>query len=301
VIMGSLGLLAGLGLAVAARFLAVEVDPVQERILEALPGANCGGCGFAGCADFAGAVARGEAPPDGCPVAGPEGARVVAKIAGVPYEEKARKVALVFCQGTRQVAAHRFRYNGLASCASAQMIEGGDKQCSYGCLGLGDCQHACPFGAIEIIHGDIARVIPERCTGCGKCIEACPRHIIRLVPADATIHVLCNNTDKGGVARKACAVACIGCKKCQKFLGDESIVVQDYLARIDYENPPEDIRVIDECPTGAIREIIMSQTITPEGDEENEVPGGRSSARTQGDGSSARGRDASASTVRGAA
>jgi len=256
-VMAGLGLLAGLGLSLAARFFAVEVDPRQEKILDVLPGANCGGCGYAGCNDFAAAVARGDAAPDGCPVGGAETAAAVAEIMGLVIEEKERQVALVLCQGTRENAPTKFQYNGMASCASAALLAGGDKLCRYGCLGLADCQDACAFQAIEITAGGIARVIPERCTACGKCVEACPKDLIKLVPESAPIHVLCSSRDKGPVARKACKVACIGCKKCEKFVGDDSMKVEDWLARVDYDNPPRDPAVAGECPTHAIVELHM--------------------------------------------
>jgi electron transport complex protein RnfB len=149
--------------------------------------------------------------------------------------------------------AKSFRYNGQASCASADLLGGGDKKCLHGCLGMADCQAACAFGAIEMTEKGIARVIPARCTSCGKCVQVCPKDIITMVPEDATIHVLCANTDKGGAAKKACDVACIGCKKCEKFFEeDPRIKIENNLAIVDYENPPTDAELAEVCPTGAI-------------------------------------------------
>ena len=254
-VLAGLGLVSGVGLGLAARVFAVRVDPRQERIAELLPGANCGGCGYAGCNDYAAAVVRGDAPPDGCPVGGAATAAAVAEVMGVTVAAKARQVALVRCQGTLDVAPKRFRYNGEASCASAALLGGGDKLCGFGCLGLGDCQRACAFQAIEMCAGGVARVLPERCTGCGRCVEACPKDLIALVPAAATVHVLCSNRDRGGLARKLCRHACLGCKKCEKYVGDGSIAVRDWLARVDYERPPLDPAVVGECATGALREV----------------------------------------------
>jgi len=252
VVLAGLGLISGLGLAVAARVFAVQTDPRREKIAEALPGANCGGCGYAGCNDFAGAVARGEAQPDGCPVCDNAAASAVASIMGLAIEEKERRVAMVMCQGTRERSVDRFRYNGMASCGSAALLGGGPKSCAYGCLGLGDCQAACSFGAIEMTEDGIARIIPQRCTGCGRCVEACPKDLIRLVPESATIHVLCSNKDKGPAAKKACLAACIGCKKCEKTAGAEHILVEDFLARVNYDDPPTDPALVDECAMGCI-------------------------------------------------
>ena len=254
-VLAGLGLVSGLGLAIAAKLFAVEVDPRQEEIGDLLPGANCGGCGFAGCNDFAGAVVKGSAPPDACPVADDEVARAVATVMGVSIEAKERRVALVHCQGGNEVAPRKFQYNGMASCASADLLGGGDKLCGHGCLGLGDCQVACGFGAIEITGSGLANVIRERCTACGQCVTACPKNLIDIVPESAPIHVLCKNTDKGGTARKACTLACIGCKKCEKFYADGQMVVENFLAHVDYENPPTDPAVLEECPNNAIVEI----------------------------------------------
>ena len=252
-VLAGMGLVAGLGLAAAARVFAVETDPRQDEVNDALPGANCGGCGFAGCADFAAAVVAGKAEPGDCPVCGDADCQVVAAIMGLEVTAAKRKVALVLCQGDESVAKHSFRYNGQASCASADLLGGGDKTCLHGCLGLADCQAVCTFGAIEMTEKGIARVIPARCSGCGKCVTACPKDIISLVPDDAVIHVLCVNTDKGGVARKACHVACIGCKKCEKtFAEDPRIRISSSLAHVDYDNPPADPAVTEACPTGAL-------------------------------------------------
>jgi Na+-translocating ferredoxin:NAD+ oxidoreductase RNF subunit RnfB len=261
-VIAGLGLVAGVGLSLAARFFAVETDPRQEQVLDALPGANCGGCGYAGCADFAAAVVKGVAPVDGCPVGGAECAGNVAGIMGLSVETKTRRVAFVHCQGTEASAPRKFLYNGMASCTDLNMLGGGDLPCAWGCLGLGDCQDACAFQAIEITDGGVARVISDRCTACGKCVTACPRQIIDMVPETARIHVLCSNQDKGGVARKACEHACIGCKKCEKFFTDGGMVVKNFLARVDYDKAPDDPAVINECPAGSIKYIELDKPET---------------------------------------
>jgi electron transport complex protein RnfB len=252
-VLAGLGLVSGLGLAVAARLFAVEVDPRQEQVADTLPGANCGGCGLAGCSDFAAAVVRGDVAPDACPVADAETTQRIAEILGVRVEARAPQVAIVLCQGTDDIAPRKYRYNGLASCASAALLGGGAKACSTGCLGLGDCQRACAFGAVEMTAAGVARIIPVRCTGCGQCIAACPKDIIQLVPADAEIHVLCSSHEKGAAAKKNCAAVCLGCKKCEKFFADDPrIRVADFLATVDYSDPPTDPAVVATCPTGAI-------------------------------------------------
>ncbi len=253
VVLAGIGLVSGLGLAVAARVFAVETDPRQEKINDSLPGANCGGCGYAGCADFSAALVAGKVSPADCPVCDEATRQLLGEIMGVEVGASVRQVALVRCQGGLGAALPEGRYNGHASCASADLVGGGEKLCNHGCLGLADCQAVCAFGAIEMMESGIARVIPSRCTACGKCLAACPKHLISLVPANARIHVLCNNIDKGAAARKACHVSCIGCKKCQKsFEDDPRITVHNYLAQVDYLKPPTDETVLEVCPTGAL-------------------------------------------------
>ena len=251
--LAGLGLLSGLGLAAAARVFAVEGDARQDEIADLLPGANCGGCGYAGCADFAGAVVRGDAAAADCPVCDRRSAELVAAVMGLELDEREPQVALILCQGDDHVAVRRYRYNGLASCASAVQLGGGDKACGWGCLGLGDCQAACAFGAVEMTAAGVARVLPARCTGCGRCVTACPKDIIKLVPKSATVHVLCSNHGKGAGVKKQCSVACLGCRKCEKaFAEDPRIVVSDFLAEVDYGRAPDDPALVDLCPTGAI-------------------------------------------------
>ncbi len=266
VVLASIGLVSGLGLAVAARVFAVETDPRQEEINDVLPGANCGGCGYAGCADFSAALIDGKVEPNDCPVCDEATRQMIADIMGVEVGQSTKQVALIMCQGGSGVAGQEGRYNGQASCASADLIGGGDKLCNHGCLGLADCQAVCTFGAIEVIEDNIARVIPSRCTSCGKCVAACPKNLIKMVPIDTKIHVLCNNTDKGAAARKACGVSCIACKKCQKaFDEDPRITVSNYLAHVDYQHPPTDQALTEVCPTGALTIRLLQDDMENEG------------------------------------
>lgn len=252
-LLTGMGLVSGLGLAVAAKFFAVEVDPRQEQIADSLPGANCGGCGLAGCSDFASAVVAGKISPADCPVADDETAQLIAEIMGITVEAKDPQVAIVLCQGNIDIAAKKYRYNGLASCASASLLGGGDKGCGQGCLGLADCQRVCGFDAVEMTTEGIAIIIPERCTACGQCITACPKDIIKLIPANSEIHVLCSSHEKGAAAKKNCGTFCLGCKKCEKFYGEiKQIKIDSFLALVDYNNPPTNPEVAEVCPADAI-------------------------------------------------
>jgi len=250
--LASIALLFSLGLAIAARAFAVKVDPRIEAIEDALPGANCGGCGLPGCSELAKRIAEGKADVDACPAGGEFVAHEIAKVLGIEFTGGGiTKVALVLCGGDDQVAAKRFYYNGIYDCASAALLFGGDKACSYGCLGLATCADVCPFGAIDMLPSGLAVVNPEKCTGCTKCVAACPKGIIKMVPIDKKVHILCSSHDKGGKVRKICKVGCIGCLRCVKEAPEGAITMEDNLAVVQYEvDLPE--AVVETCPMDTI-------------------------------------------------
>ena len=269
--LASLALLAAFGLAIAARVFAVPSDPKAEAIEEALPGANCGACALPGCSELAKRIAEGKADVDACPVGGEVVAQAIASIMGMEFAGGAdREVALVLCKGNDQVAAKRFFYNGVFDCNSAALVFGGDKACTYGCLGLGTCAGVCPFGAIEMLPGGLARVDPEKCTGCTKCVSSCPKDIIRMIPAKRNLHILCSSHDKGGAARKHCKVACIGCMKCVKAAPEGAIAMDNFLAVVDYgfEIPAE---IAAECPMNTI--VVTGEAVSA-GEEPAAAAGG---------------------------
>ena len=242
-VIALIGLTAAVVLAVADRYLSVREDPRIGMITAALPGANCGGCGFAGCDGYARALVEGTAPNGAC-------AAECAKILGVEATATEKRVALVKCCGTRSEAIRVGDYNGICDCAVAAATAGGDKGCKYGCLGYGACANACPKNAISIVDG-LAKVDKRLCIGCGKCVKACPKGIIELVPASATIHVLCANPDKGPGVRKVCGVGCMGCRLCEKNSGGKEaghFTFQGFLAKVNYDNPPTDEQIVDKCP-----------------------------------------------------
>ena len=251
IVMGAIGLLLGLGLAFAAKKFAVPKDPRVESIESVLPGANCGDCGFPGCAAFAVAVVAGKAPVSGCSAASSAANAEVARIMGAEVEDKEKEIAVVLCNGGRS-AVNAFVYSGPENCKSAVLVMGGQKACTHGCLGFGDCVNVCPFDAMKMGENGIPDIDTEKCVACSKCVAECPRNIITLWPENRKVIVACSSRDKGGIARKACSVACIGCRKCEKVCPVEAVEIDGFLAKI---NPDKCINCglcASECPTGAI-------------------------------------------------
>jgi len=247
--VGGIGLVCGVALALAARFLAVKEDPRIAAVTELLPGANCGGCGYAGCADYARAIVVDGAAINLCAPGGQETLDRLAAYLGQEAEAGEKKVALVLCGGDAGKAPRRYAYNGVADCAAAHAVAGGDKICAYGCLGYGSCARVCPTGAIAIRDG-LAVVDPALCISCGACVKACPRNLIQLVPVSQDVHVLCSSNDKGPVVKKACSVGCIGCRLCVK-LGGDAFEMDGFLAHRRYhESLDEETgdKAVDKCP-----------------------------------------------------
>lgn len=253
IIVGVLGLLLGLGLAIADKKLAIEKDEKLVALEEAMPGANCGGCGFAGCTAYADAVYKGEAEPGLCSPGGAALAAKMGEILGVKVEAKERMVAYVFCRGGKDVTKPDYEYKGMADCNAAALLQGGPNACKEGCLHLGSCISVCPADAISKDSGGNIVVDKEACIGCGKCTAVCPNHVIKLVPYNAEYIVACNNHEPGGKVRKICQVGCIGCKICQTKVPGSPFAVTDFLSVNDYHAPQEAAPAAAEaCPQKCI-------------------------------------------------
>ena len=242
--------LAGVILAVASVALAVPKDEKVEALREALPGANCGACGFSGCDGYAEAMAHDGAAVGLCSPGGEACVAATSEILGVTGSV-VKKTAFVRCGGCDALAPKAFEYIGVPSCAAAVKFYGGDKACSYGCLGYGDCVKACTFEALSIENG-IAKVDASRCVGCGVCATACPKSLLVVTEAKTAAVVACNNRDKGAVARKACKTACIGCMKCQKVCEAGAIKVENFLASVDPDKCIGCGKCVEACPQGCV-------------------------------------------------
>lgn len=251
-IVGGVGLLISIFLSFFGNYFKVEVDEKEAAVLDALPGNNCGGCGYPGCSGLAAAIAKGEAPVNGCPVGGAPVASVIAEIMGTESGDLAKQVAYVKCKGNCDKAGNSYEYHGINDCVMAAGIQaGGPKSCNYGCLGFGSCVSVCQFDAIHIVDG-IAVVDKEKCTSCGKCIAKCPKKLIELIPYDASHAVGCSSKDKGPVVMKTCSQGCIGCGICAKNCPTGAITVNDFVAHIDQEKCTHCGACQEKCPKKVI-------------------------------------------------
>ena len=254
-IVAGIGLLAGLGLSAASVIMAVPVDETAEKLTEALPGANCGACGFSGCAGYAAALSKGEAKVGMCPVGGKAVADECAAILGVDAGDMTPKAAIVRCLGTCDNTSVKMDYTGVDSCAAAALLYGGMNSCQYGCIGLGDCARECDYHAIELCN-EIAIVDRNLCVGCGKCAKVCPKQLIEITDRKQAAQVMCSNKAQGAVTRKVCKVGCIGCMKCQKNCPSGAITVENFVAHVDRTLCTNCGLCIENCPTHAIQEIL---------------------------------------------
>ncbi len=253
--MGGLGLIFAAGLALADKKLRVKENPLIGKIAEVLPNANCGACGKAGCYDFATSVVNGESKANGCPVGGEEVAQQVATLMGVEAGASVKMVPRILCHGGNSEAVKKMTtYYGPLSCKAMDLVSGGDKLCTYGCLGGGDCVEACPFGAMVMGENGIPQVIEDLCTGCTMCVQACPRDIIEMHPIDRTVFVFCKNQDDPKTAKNVCSVACLGCGICSRK-SEGSVDMHGFRAVVNHELLNEELIPFDKCRTGAIGRI----------------------------------------------
>ena len=271
-ILSGLGLIFGLVLYAASKAFYVETDPRLDKLNACLPGANCGGCGYAGCGGYAEAVLNGEAPIGRCASGGNECAQAMGAVMGVKADHVTRKVALVRCSGEKTYdkdgnlthgAKVKAEYEGFKDCLSATKVGGnGPLSCKYGCLGFGSCVKACQYGAIQVI-GGVARVDEDLCVGCMACAAVCPRNLIVAVEPNRNVVIACASLAKGAVTTRGCTTGCIGCGLCKKICPHDAITVEQNLARIDYSKCDNCGLCATVCPKKLIRDSNVENLPDP--------------------------------------
>ena len=259
-----IGLISAVVLTLAAKFMAVPVDETTVTVRAALPGANCGACGYAGCDDYAAALA---ADPTGvasnlCIPGGATTAAAVAAILGVDAGSTDSKLAAVMCSGLTDLTKKDMEYQGYKTCASVKAFFGGPSSCKYGCIGYGDCVAVCKYDAIQVCNG-VALVNRDNCVGCAMCAKACPQNIIDMLPAKSRVFVGCSSKDPGKITKDLCEVGCIACKLCEKACKFDAVHVENNLAKIDPEKCTNCGLCAKACPKQVIHVVPKKPSAKP--------------------------------------
>ena len=250
-IVAGIGLVAGIILAIASVVMAVPKDEKAEAILEVLPGANCGACGFSGCSGYAAALSKGEAQVGLCSPGGEACAKACAELLGVGDVSVEKKTALVHCMGSYDMTSDKMNYDGIQSCSASTFLAGGITSCRFGCMGMGDCAAVCAYGAVSICNG-LASIDPHKCRGCSHVRRRLPKGLISFVPLKKQAVVRCSNCDKGAQTTKVCKIGCIGCMKCEKTCEFDAIHVKDFHAVVDPEKCTGCGKCAEVCPRHVI-------------------------------------------------
>ena len=251
-VLGVLGLIFGVGLAIASKKLAVAVNPKLDEVQHLLPGSNCGACGNPGCFGFAESLLSGKSVVEGCRVCSDESKEKIANILGLALEKQNKKIATLHCNGGLRVK-DKYLYNGVNDCVAANLVLGGQKSCVFACLGFGTCVKACPFGALNMSTEALPVVDKIKCRSCNKCVLVCPKKLFSLVSVTNTVYVACSSHDLGKDVKSVCSVGCIACKVCEKTCKFDAIHVVDNLAVIDYHKCTSCQECVRVCPAKTIR------------------------------------------------
>ena len=255
ILLPVIGLIAGVGLGVAAHFMKVEENEKAKAIRACLPGANCGACGFSGCSGYADALAESKGLKTNlCTVGGDAVAEEISEILGTKAEKTVPRRAVVRCAGSLDASVKKAIYFGISSCRAASAVQSGGNGCLYGCLGFGDCALACDNDAIEIRNG-VAVVDESKCFACGKCAAACPKSIIEIVPKGEYPYAACMNADKGAETKAVCSAGCIGCRACLKACESGAVEMIGFRAHIDSSKCTRCGKCVEACKFGVIKKI----------------------------------------------
>ncbi|MDP3042147.1 MAG: RnfABCDGE type electron transport complex subunit B [Candidatus Omnitrophota bacterium] len=251
-VLGILGLTFGIGLAIASKKLAVQINPKLDQVQHLLPGSNCGACGNPGCFGFAESLISGKSAVEGCRVCNDESREEIAKVLGLALAKQNKKIAALHCNGGLRVK-DKYLYNGVNDCIAANLVLGGQKCCVFACLGFGTCVKACLFGAITMSPEALPVVDKVKCRACNKCVLVCPKKLFSLVSVTYPVYVACSSHDLGKDVKNVCPVGCIACKLCEKACKFDAIHVIDNLAVIDYHKCTSCQACVKVCPAKTIR------------------------------------------------
>jgi Na+-translocating ferredoxin:NAD+ oxidoreductase RNF subunit RnfB len=255
IVLGAIALLCAVLLTVSSVFFGVKENEKVAAVRDCLPGANCGACGYSGCDGYAKALGEGLTNNPSLCVPGGDGvAAEIGEIMGLAAGDVVEQVAYVACNGSCHPSERKYVYDGIKTCVAANMSYSGDRDCTFACLGYGDCVAVCPRDAIHITEKGVAEIDPQKCIGCGICAKTCPNHIIHLVPDTVKTVVKCSSHNKGAQVRKACLNGCIACGKCEKVCPEGAIKVIDNLATIDYDKCTGCGICKDACPVKCIHQ-----------------------------------------------
>ncbi|MDD3725615.1 MAG: RnfABCDGE type electron transport complex subunit B [Candidatus Ratteibacteria bacterium] len=258
IILGCLGIFFGTFLTYFSIKFKTEENPLLKNLYELMPNANCGACGLAGCSAFAEAMAEGKIEPSRCVLMTDESIQKICSLLGIETEKRERQVARVLCSGGNN-AKRRFEYKTIQTCNAVSGLFNTNLECSYGCLGMGDCVRICPFDVIYMDDNNLPVIDSEKCTGCGKCVAICPKNIIKLISADKNIYIACSSHDRGPIVIKACKTGCIGCGRCVKVCPQQAITMEDNLPVIDYNKCDNCGRCVEECPKKVIFDASLKE------------------------------------------
>ena len=247
-----IGMVCAAILSIMSKIMHVAVDERITKINAALPGTNCGACGYPGCAGYASALVEEGAKSNLCTPGGAATVAQISEILGIEGEAAVSKVAVIYCGSGARTQKKKMTYTGIQTCYAAATVFCGESACAYGCMGYGDCKLACPSDAICVVDG-LAYVNRSLCTGCGLCVSACPHKLIAIQNAASKNHILCSNIEKAAAVRKKCTKCCFGCGKCVRECPEKAIVVENNLARIDYEKCTDCGHCVGTCITKCIR------------------------------------------------
>jgi len=250
--LGMLGLVFGVGLAIASKKLAVQANPKLDEVQHLLPGSNCGACGNPGCFGFAESLLSGKSTADGCRICSDESKEKIARVLGVVLEKQNKKIATLLCHGGLKIK-DKYLYDGASDCIAANLVLGGQKSCVFACLGFGSCVKVCPFDAISMSSEALPVVDKVKCRSCNKCVIACPKKLFSLIAVNNNIYVACSSHDLGKDVKLVCPVGCIACKLCEKACKFDAIAVIDNLAVIDYHKCTSCGECVKVCPAKTIR------------------------------------------------